>query len=62
MTDGLTEARGEQTRYGIDRLSTLIRQRPQLAPQGTLEIVKRDLRRFAGEQLTDDVCLLVVKA
>jgi phosphoserine phosphatase RsbU/P len=60
-TDGLTEARGDQTRYGIDRLSTLLRQRAQLAPQDTLEMLKRDLRKFAGEQLTDDVCLLVLQ-
>jgi hypothetical protein len=37
-TDGLTEARGEQTRYGIERLSALLRQRAQLAPQDTLEM------------------------
>ncbi|MGN6169844.1 MAG: PP2C family protein-serine/threonine phosphatase [Solirubrobacteraceae bacterium] len=61
-TDGLTEARGERTRYGIDRLSALLRDRAELAPQDTLEILKRDLRRFAGEQLTDDVCLLVLQA
>jgi sigma-B regulation protein RsbU (phosphoserine phosphatase) len=61
-TDGLTEARGEQTRYGIERLSALLRQRAQLAPQDTLEMLKSDLRKFAGERLTDDVCLLVLQA
>ncbi|MBV9418066.1 MAG: serine/threonine-protein phosphatase, partial [Solirubrobacterales bacterium] len=61
-TDGLTEARGERTRYGIDRLSALLRERAQLAPQDTLEMLKRDLRKFAGERLTDDVCLLVLRA
>jgi phosphoserine phosphatase RsbU/P len=60
-TDGLTEARGEQTRYGIERLSMLLRKRAQLAPQDTLEMLKRDLRKFAGERLTDDVCLLVLQ-
>lgn len=61
-TDGLIEARGERTRYGIDRLSALLRERPELAPQDTLEVLKRDLRKFAGERLTDDVCLLVLRA
>jgi sigma-B regulation protein RsbU (phosphoserine phosphatase) len=60
-TDGLTEARGERTRYGIDRLSALLRERAQLAPQDTVEMLKRDLRKFAGERLTDDVCLLVLQ-
>lgn len=61
-TDGLTEARGKQTRYGIGRLSTLLRKRAQLAPQDTLEMLKRDLRKFSGERLDDDVCLLVLRA
>lgn len=60
-TDGLIEARGEETRYGIERLSTLLRQSAQLAPQETLERLKRDLRTFAGERLTDDVGLLVLQ-
>lgn len=30
-TDGLTEARGGQTRYGRDRLSAVLRERAQLA-------------------------------
>ena len=61
-TDGLTEARGEQTRYGIDRLSALLRDRSGLAPEDTLEALKRDLRAFAGERLADDVCLLILRA
>jgi sigma-B regulation protein RsbU (phosphoserine phosphatase) len=59
-TDGLTEARGERTRYGIDRLSALVRETGQLAPQDTLEMLKRDLTNFACDGLTDDVCLLVL--
>jgi serine phosphatase RsbU (regulator of sigma subunit) len=61
-TDGLIEARGEQTRYGTERLSALLRQKAQQAPHNTLEMLKRDLRKFAGERLTDDVCLLVLQA
>ena len=61
-TDGLTEARGEQTRYGIDRLSALLRDGSRLAPQDTLGALKRDLRAFAGERLADDVCVLILRA
>jgi sigma-B regulation protein RsbU (phosphoserine phosphatase) len=61
-TDGLTEARGERERYGIARLSAILRESARLAPQDTLEVLKRDLREFAGERLTDDVCLLLVRA
>lgn len=61
-TDGLTEARGEQTRYGIDRLSALLRDRSGVAAQDTLGALKRDLRVFAGERLDDDVCLLILRA
>ena len=61
-TDGLTEAPGERTRYGTDRLSRLLRENAQIAPQDTLEVLKRDLREFAGERLKDDVCLLLLRA
>jgi phosphoserine phosphatase RsbU/P len=61
-TDGLTEARGEQTRYGIERLSALLRDRSGLAPRDTLGVLKRDLQEFAGERLADDVCLLILRA
>ena len=61
-TDGLTEARGERTRYGVDRLSALLRERSGLAPQDTLGMLKSDLREFTGKPLTDDVCLLILLA
>lgn len=60
--DGLTEAPGERMRYGTDRLARLLRESADLDPQATLEVVKRDLRDFASEQLTDDVCLLLLRA
>jgi serine phosphatase RsbU (regulator of sigma subunit) len=61
-TDGVSEARGERARYGTDRLSTLLRESAYLAPQDTLEVLKRDLREFANERVTDDVCLLLLRA
>lgn len=61
-TDGLTEARGERTRYGIDRLSARVRSGAGLDPQQTLNALKRDLVEFVDDQLADDVCLLVLRA
>ena len=61
-TAGLTEARGESGRYGVGRLSTIVRESAQLAPHDTLELLKRDLKEFASDRLTDDVCLLVLRS
>jgi serine phosphatase RsbU (regulator of sigma subunit) len=32
-----------------------------LAPPEILELLKRDLREFAGERISDDVCLLALR-
>ena len=44
-----------------NRLSTL-GESAQPAPQDTLEVLKRGLQEFASERLTDDVCLLPLRA
>lgn len=61
-TDGLTEAPGAEARYGTDRLSAALRRGSSLDPSATLELIKRDLRDFAGQSLNDDVCLLVLRS
>ena len=61
-TDGLTEARGHDSRYGIARVSTILRDQPALSPLETLQVLKRALRDFADEGLTDDVGLLILRA
>lgn len=60
-TDGLVEARGVESRYGTTRLSAALRQGKRLAPPEILELLKRDLREFAGERIGDDVCLLALR-
>ena len=60
-TDGLVEARGVGSRYGTDRLAAALRHGKRLAPPEILELLKRDLREFAGERINDDVCLLALR-
>ena len=60
-TDGLLEARGIDSRYGRSRLRTALRHGTHLAAPEILELVKRDLHEFAGEQISDDVCLLALR-
>ena len=60
-TDGLVEARGGETRYGTNRLGAALRHGKRLAPPEILELLKRDLREFAGERISDDVCLLALR-
>jgi serine phosphatase RsbU (regulator of sigma subunit) len=60
-TDGLVEARGGGSRYGTNRLAAALRHGKRLAPPEILELLKRDLREFAGERISDDVCLLALR-
>jgi sigma-B regulation protein RsbU (phosphoserine phosphatase) len=61
-TDGLIEARGRGSRYGTNRLRAALSQGKRLAPPGILQLLTRDLRQFAGERISDDVCLLALRA
>jgi phosphoserine phosphatase RsbU/P len=61
-TDGLVEARGGESRYGTDRLAAALRHANHLPPREILELVKLDLRGFAGERISDDVCLLALRS
>jgi serine phosphatase RsbU (regulator of sigma subunit) len=60
-TDGLVEARGVGSRYGMNRLGNALRNGKRLAPPEILELLKRELRKFAGERISDDVCLLALR-
>ena len=60
-TDGLLEARGTDSRYGASRLEAALRRGKHLAPPEVLELLKRDLHEFAGERISDDVCLLALR-
>ena len=60
-TDGVVEARGRESRYGTNRLRAALRDAKRLAPPEILERLKRDLLEFAGERISDDVCLLALR-
>jgi sigma-B regulation protein RsbU (phosphoserine phosphatase) len=60
-TDGLLEAGGIDSRYGTSRLRAALRHGKRLAPREILELLKRDLHEFAGERISDDVCLLALR-
>jgi phosphoserine phosphatase RsbU/P len=60
-TDGVVEARGVGSRYGTNRLRAALRRGKRLAPLQILELLKRDLQEFAGERMSDDVCLLALR-
>lgn len=60
-TDGLTEARGKDTRYGIERVMGGIRNQPGIEPTDLISHLIRDVQSFACEQLTDDICLIALR-
>jgi serine phosphatase RsbU (regulator of sigma subunit) len=61
-TDGLTEARGGQSRYGEDRLLAAIKGAPVRAKAGQVaEHLFFDVLDFADGHLSDDLALLVIR-
>ena len=60
-TDGLIEARGAQTRYGINRTVGAIRDQTGTTPIELISHLIRDVQTFAGQELTDDICLIAFR-
>ena len=62
-TDGITEAiNNVGVTYGIERLAEAIRSSHEQPSKGIREAVLRNLREhIAGEELLDDISLLVIK-
>jgi len=61
-TDGLSEARGDDGEYGIDRLTNLILQQASCCACDVISACLEDLREFAGSNPgMDDVTLLAVR-
>lgn len=61
-TDGLIEARGESFRYGIERAVEVLRIQTGATPTAVISHLIRDVQAFAGQQLTDDICLMAFRA
>ena len=61
-TDGVTEATDVEYReYGEERMKTLLRQHPQAGCQEVIDLVKADVKAFAGEaEQSDDITLLTL--
>jgi phosphoserine phosphatase RsbU/P len=61
-TDGLSEARGEDGEYGIDRLRDLIARQASSCAAAVVSACVQDMRRFAGPVPgLDDVTLLAIR-
>lgn len=60
-TDGLSEARGAEDEYGVDRVTHLVRQRAALHPAELIATCLDDLHAFAQGPLLDDLTLLVIQ-
>ncbi len=60
-TDGLIEARGARTRYGIKRTVGAIRDQTGTTPTELISHLIRDVQTFAGQELTDDICLIALR-
>lgn len=62
FTDGFSEAAGADGEYGIDRLTSLLRQQKFCCPDGVIAACLEDLRAYAGANPgLDDVTLLAIR-
>jgi sigma-B regulation protein RsbU (phosphoserine phosphatase) len=63
FTDGITDATNAlEEPYGLERLIEAIQQMRAGSAAAIRDHVRADVRRFAGEQMTDDETLVVIKA
>jgi len=62
-SDGLTEAfNPSREQYGTPRLSSLLQQQAELAPQELLAVTLEDLQRFrAGAPRSDDLTIMIIR-
>ncbi len=61
-TDGLSEARGDDGEYGIDRVTSLVSRQASRRPAEVIAACLEDLRAFAGiNPGLDDVTLLAIR-
>jgi serine phosphatase RsbU (regulator of sigma subunit) len=62
-TDGLSEARRNREFLDLAGVRALLRAHaPAPTPLAVLEGIYRDLRRYAGDHLHDDVALLAIRS
>ena len=61
FTDGLLEARRERDQFGSDRVADLMRQHSGLSADDMAGVVLDAVRAFHGDELVDDLAMLVVR-
>ena len=60
-TDGLTEARGQGARYGVERTAQALREHPGATPTDVIARLVDRVHAFAGPKLTDDICVIALR-
>ena len=60
-TDGVTDARAERERFGIERLRSVLRRNASKSPQGLLEELGAVLDRFQDQTRSDDTAMLALR-
>jgi serine phosphatase RsbU (regulator of sigma subunit) len=60
-TDGLTEARGPDRRFGLSAVSAVLSGLDRPSPAEAVAIMRARVAEFAYGSLTDDLCLLVAR-
>ena len=61
FTDGLLEARRGREQFGSERIAELMREHPDLTADDLAGIVLDAVRAFHGDELGDDLAMLVVR-
>ena len=61
FTDGLVEARRGRDQFGSERVGELLRAHGDLSADGMAGAVLDAVRDFHGEELGDDLAMLVVR-
>lgn len=60
-TDGLSEARREEKEYGVDRVTSVVRQADAKRPADMIAACLNDLRTFVDGPSSDDLTLLAIQ-
>jgi sigma-B regulation protein RsbU (phosphoserine phosphatase) len=60
-TDGLTEARRDDTKFGLDAVRAALSAVPRPSPAEAVAILRARVAEFAYGTLTDDLCLLAAR-
>ena len=60
-TDGLTEARRDEQRFGVDAVSAVLERLHDPSPTEAVAVMRARVAEFGYGTLTDDLCLLAAR-